>query len=280
VERSLNKIQSLSLRNTFTGPVHGVQNLKNFHLAYTGGRNADITSWRFREFLSKNTSLERISLERCPLVPGPERGIPADPIVLKYLTRLKLDQVEVPTFFSVASVPSLGTITSVHLDPLVSILKVHSTDRLVEISTSPSAWDTIQTFMEVKIDFFHIQGDAPPVFGFGQQPWRSLLHKAPTFRTLQVAANIQGYKEALVLSLSSEPDRFTHLDTLRLDPSSNASEEAFKAIAEIAESRARRGRHLTNVDHLRVAGASAIDKWKELYNKFRIQDHLVCEIES
>lgn len=277
VERSLSNLQSLSLRNTFTGPVHGVQNLKSFHLAYTGGLSADITPWRLHEFLSRNTSLERIFLERCALIPDPERDVPADPVVLNHLTALKLDQVDVPAFFRVASVPSLGTLTSVHLDPLASSMRVRSGDGLVEINTSLSAWDTIRTFMEVEIDFFHIQGDAPPTFGFGKQSWRTLLHKAPTFRTLQIAGSIQGYKEALVLSLSLEPDHFTNLETLRLDASSNASPAAFKAIVEITESRAKRGRHLTKVECLHVEGGSTVEKWKELYDQHRIQDHLLCE---
>ena len=277
VETSLKNLQSLSLRNTFTGPVHGVQNLKVFQLAYTGGIRADITPWRLHEFLSRNTTLEYISLERCILVPDPELDIPADPIVLSHLTKLKLDQSDVPTFFRVASVSSIGSITSVYLDPLASVMKVNSSDGSVEINTSPSTWDTIQTCTVVKIDTFHIQGNAPPAFGFGQQPWRALLHKAPTFRTLQIAGHIQGYKAALVLSLSLEPDRFTNLETLRLDIDSNTDEMAFEAIAEIAESRAKRGRHLTKVEHMHHVGGSAIEKWKILYDQYRIQDHLLRE---
>jgi hypothetical protein len=269
----------LSLRNTFTGPVHGVQNLKSFHLAYTGGLSADVTPWRLHEFLSRNTSLERIFLERCTLIPDPERDVPADPVVLNHLTTLKLDHIDVPTFFKVASAPSLGTITSLHLDPLASFMGVSSSDGLVEIKTSLSAWDTIRTVMAVEIDCFHIQGDAPPVFGFSQQSWRTLLHKAPTFKTLRIAGSIQGYKEALVLSLSSEPDRFPNLETLRLDASFNASSAAFVAIAEIAESRAKRGRHLTKVECLHVGGGFMIEKWRELYAQHRIQDHLLGESE-
>ena len=280
VERSLKNLQSLSLRNTFTGPAHEVHNLKNFHLAYTGGLSADITPWRFHEFLSRNLTLEHISLERCTLMPDPERDIPVDPVILSHLTTLKLDQFDVPIFFRVASVPSIGTITSVHLDPLASIMRVNSGDGTVEINASPSVWDIIQTFTEVKIDTFHIQGNAPPAFGFGQQPWRALLHKAPTFRILQIAGSIQGYKEALVLSLSSEPDRFANFETLRLDVNPNATTTAFKAIAEIAESRAKRGRHLTKVDHLDHAGGSVIEKWKILYDQYRIQDYLLREGES
>ena len=277
VERSLSNLQSLSLRNTFTGPVHGVQNLKSFHLSYTGGLNADVSTWRLHEFLSKNTSLERIFLERCTLIPDPERDVPADPVVLGHLTSLQLDRVDIPTFFKVVSAPSLGTIASIHLDPLGSVMKVSSGDGMVAINTSPSAWDTIQASTEVEIESFHIQGDAPPVFGFGKQPWRTLLHKAPTFRALQIAGNVQGYKEALVLSLSLEPDHFINLETLRLDADSNASPVAFQAIVEIAESRAKRGRHLTKVEGLDLGRGSAIEKWKELYDKHRIQDHLLCE---
>lgn len=277
VERSLGSLQSLSLKNTFTGPVHGVRNLKHFHLAYAEGLTADATTWRLHEFLSRNASLERIFLERCTLLPDPERDIPADPVVLDHLTTLKLDRVDIPTFFRVASVPSLGTITAVYLDPLISVMRVNSSDGSVEINTSPSAWDTIQTFTEVKIDSFHIQGDAPPAFGFGQQPWRALLHKASSFKILQISGDIRGYKEALVLSLSLEPDRFANLETLRLDAGSNASTTSFEAIAEIAESRAKKGRHLTEVEYLCVAGGSAIEKWKELYDQYHIQDHLLRE---
>jgi len=277
VERSLSSLRSLSLRNTFTGPVHGVQNLKSFHLTYTGGLSTYVTAWRLHEFLSRNTTLEHISLARCTLAPDPEHDIPADPIVLSLLTTLKMDQFDVHTFFRVASVPSVGTITSVYLDPLVSVMKVNSSDGSVEINTSPSAWDTIRTFTAVKIDYFHIHGNAPPAFGFGQQPWRSLLHKAPTFNTLEIAGSIQGYKDALVLSLSLEPDHFTNLETLRLDANSNGSTTAFRAIAEIAESRAKRGRHLTKVECLRLTGGSTIEKWKELYDQYRIQDHLLRE---
>ena len=280
VERSLRNLQSLSLRNTFTGPVHGVQNLKSFHLVYTGGLGSDITPWRLHEFLSRNTTLECISLERCIPVPDHERDIPEDPVVLSHLTTLKLDQFDVRTFFRIASAPSIGSMTSVHLDPLASVMKVNSSDGLVEINTSPSAWDAIQTFTEVKIDTFHIQGNVPPAFGFGQQPWRALLHKAPTFRILQIAGHIQGYKEALVLSLSLEPDRFANLETLRLDVDSNATTTAFEAIAEIAESRAKRGRHLTEVEYLHPVGGSAIEKWKILYDQYRIQDHLLRKGES
>ena len=280
VETSLSNLRSLSLRNTFTGPIHGVKNLTNFHLTYTGGLSGGITVWRLHEFLSGNTSLECIHLERCPLIPDPERATPATPVTLRCLTTLELNEVDVPMFFRVVSVPSLGTITSVHLDPLASIMRVLSCDRLVDINTSPSAWDTIRTSMDVEIDFFHIQGDAPPAFGFGQQPWRSLLHKAPTFRTLQIAGSIQGYKEALVLSLSSEPDRFANLETLRLDASSNISSTAFRGIAEVAESRAKRGRSLAKVEYSDVREAPVIEQWKELYDKHRIQDHLVCQIGS
>lgn len=274
VERSLKNLQSLSLRNTFTGPVHGVRNLKILHLAYTVGVRADVTDWRFREFLSRNMTLECISLEQCTLVPDPEEDVPADPLVLSHLTTLKLDQFDVPGFFEVASGPSLRTITSIYLDPLVSVMRVSSSDGSVEINTSPSAWDAIRTSMELEIDCFHLQGTAPPTFGFNQQLWRALLHKAPTFRTLQIAGNIQGYKEALVLSLSSEPDRFINLETLRLDADSNASTAAFEAIAEIAESRANRDRHLTKIECLRGAGGSAAEKWKELYDQYHIRDHL------
>ena len=280
VEKSLKNLQTLSLRNTFTGPVHGVQNLKGFHLAYTGGLSSDITPRRLHELLSRNTTLERISLERCVLVLDPERDPPEDPVVLSHLTTLKLDQFDVTMFFRIASVPSIGTITSVHLDPLASIMKVSSSDGSVEINTSLSAWDTIRTSTEVKIDTFHIQGNAPPTFGFGQQSWRALLHKAPTFRTLQIVGHIQGYKEALVLSLSLEPDRFANLETLRLDVDSNATTTAFEAIAEIAESRAKRGRHLTGVEYLHNVGGSAIEKWKILYDQYRIQDHLLRRSES
>jgi len=147
----------------------------------------------------------------------------------------------------------------------------------VEINTSPSAWDAIRTSTEVEIDSFYLQGPAPPTFGFGPQPWRSLLHKAPTFRVLQIAGSIQGYKEALLLSLSSEPDRFINLETLRLDPISNTSTTAFDAIAEIAESRAKRGRHLSRVECLREAGGSEVEGWTELYDQYRIQDFLLRE---
>ena len=281
VERSLRKLQSLSLRNTFTGPVHGVQNLKRFRLVYTGGLRADITPRRLHEFLSRNTTLECISLERCITIPDHEQDTPADPVVLSHLTTLKLDQFDVPKFFRVASVPSIGALTSVRLDPLASVMEVSSSDGLVEINTSPSAWETIRTFTEVQIDTFHIQGNVPPAFGFGQQPWRALLHKASTFRILQIAGNIQGYKEALVLSLSHEPDHFTNLETLQLDISSNATTTAFEAIAEIVELRAKRGRHLTRVEHLHHAGGgSAIEKWKILYDQYHIRDHLLCKGES
>ena len=272
VERSLINLQSLSLRNTFTGPVHGVRNLKTFHLSYSGGLNTDITPWRLHEFLSRNATLEHISLERCTPVPDPERDIPTDPVILGHLTTLKLDQFDVPTFFGVASVPSVAIITSVYLDPLTSVMKVNSSDGSVEINTSPSAWDALRASTEVKIDSFYIQGDAPPTFGFGKLPWRALLHKAPTFTTLQIAGNIQGYKEALVLSLSLEPDNFTNLEILRLDTSSNASITAFEAIAEIAESRAKRGRHLAKIEY--VDGGSVVEKWKELYDQYHIQDYL------
>jgi hypothetical protein len=177
-------------------------------------------------------------------------------------------------------VPSIGTITSVHLDPLVSVMKVSSSDGSVEINTSPSAWDTIRTSTEVEIDTFHIQGNVPPAFGFGPQPWRALLHKAPTFRILQIAGHIQGYKEALVLSLSLEPDHFPNLKILRLDADSNATTTAFEAIAEIAESRAKRCRHLTGVEYLHNVGGSAIEKWKILYDQYRIRDHLLRKGES
>jgi len=277
VETSLKNLSSLSLRNTFTGPVHGVQNLRIFQLGYTGGLRSDVTPWRLHEFLSRNATLEHISLERCTLVPDPGRDIPADPVVLNHLTKLKLDQCDVFIFFRVASVPSIESITSVYLDPLASAMKVNSSDGSVEINTSPSAWDAIQTFTEVKIDTFHIRGNVPPAFGFGQQPWRALLHKAPTFRTLQIDGHIQGYKDALVLSLSLEPDHFTNLETLRLDIDSNANETAFKAVAEIAESRAKRGRHLTKVEHLHHAEGSAIEKWKVLYDQYCIQDHMLRE---
>jgi hypothetical protein len=279
VERSLSNLQSLSLKNSLTGPAHGVRNLKSFHLAYTGELRTDITPRRLHEFLSRNTTLEHISLERCALVPDPERDLQADPVVLSHLTTLKLDQFDVPVFFRVASVPSVATITSVYLDPLASVMRVNSSDRSVEINTSPSAWDAIRTFTEVRIDTFHLQGNAPPAFGFGKQPWRALLHKATTFRILQIAGNVHGYKEALVLSLSLEPDQFANLETLRLDANSNASTTAFKAIAEIAESRAKRGRHLTKVECLHIAGGSAVEKWKELYDLYRIQDHLLDESE-
>ena len=280
VEKSLSNIQSLSLRNTFTGPVHGARNLKSFCLTYTGGLSADVALWRLHEFLSRNTTLEHLYLERCTLVLGPERDAPADPVVLSHLITLKLDQSEVPMFFRVASAPSVGTITSVHLDPLASTMKANSSDGSVEINTSPSAWDAIRTSMEVEVDRFYLEGTAPPTFGFGQQPWRALLHKAATFRMLQINGKIEGYKEALVLSLSSEPDRFINLETLRLDANSNASTAAFKAIAEIAESRARRGRHLTKVEYLSVAEESAVEKWKELYDQYHIQDHLLRDSES
>jgi len=280
VEKSLSNIQSLSLRNTFTGPVHGVRDLKTFHLAYSEGLNADVTPWRLYEFLSRNTTVERISLERFTLIPDPERDAPADPVVLSHLTALKLDQFDVPAFFRVASVPSVGTITSVYLDPLASVMRVNSSDGLVGINTSPSAWDAIRTSMEVEINSFYLQGPAPPTFGFRQQSWRSLLHKAPTFRVLQIAGSIQGYKEALLLSLSSEPDRFANLETLRLDAASNASTTAFEAIAEIAESRARRGRHLSRVECLHTTGGSDVEKWKELYDRYHIQDYLLHESES
>jgi len=275
VEKSLSNLQSLSLRNTFTGPVHGVQDLKTFHLVYSGGLSADVTPSRLHEFLSRNTTLEHISLERFTLIPDPERDIPADPVVLSHLTTLKLDHFDVPTFFKVASVPSIGAITSVYLDPLASAMKVNSSDGLVEINTSPSAWDAIRTSTEVEIDSFYLQGRAPPTFGFGQQPWRSLLHKAPTFRVLQITGNVQGYKEALLLSLSSEPDRFPNLEILRLDPISNISTAAFEAIVEIAESRAKRGRHLSRVECLHDAGGSGVGHWKELYDQYRIQDYLL-----
>lgn len=276
VERSLSDLQSLSLRNTFNGPVHGVTNLRSFHLAYTGGLRLDITPRRLHTFLSRNLTLEHVSLEGCTPISDPDQDTPTDPVVLDHLTTLNLDRVDVPSFFTVASMPSLGTITSVYLDPLASFMKVKSSDGLVEISTSPSAWDTIRTFTEVKIDTFHIQGDAPPPFGFRQQPWRALLHKVPTFRILQIAGNIQGYKEALVLSLTLEPDHFPNLETLRLDPSSNASIPAFNAIVDIAESRAKRGRHLTTIECLDVVGGSAIKKWNELYDQHCIQNHLLC----
>lgn len=277
VNASLSNLQFLSLKNTFTGPVHGVRNLKSFHLTYSGGLSTHITPWQLYQFLSRNVTLEHISLERCTLVPDPEGDIPADPVVLDHLTTLKLDQFDVPAFFRVASVPSIGTITSVYLDPPAAIMKVNSSDGLVEINTSPSAWDAIRTSTEVEIGSFYLQGSAPPTFGFGQQPWRTLLHKASTFRILQIAGNIQGYKEALVLSLSLEPDHFVNLETLRLDANSNASTAAFEAIAEIARSRAKRGRHLTEVECLDLAEGSAVEKWKELYNEYRIQDHLLRE---
>jgi len=280
VEKSLSSLRSLSLRNTFTGPVHGVRDLKTFHLAYSEGLSADVTPWRLHEFLSRNSTLEHISLERFTLIPDPERDIPADPVALSHLTTLELDQFDVPTFFKVASVPSVGAITSVYLDPLASVMKVSSSDGLVKINTSPSAWDAIRTSAEVEIDSFYLQGPAPPTFGFGQQPWRSLLHKAPTFRVLQIAGSIQGYKEALLLSLSSEPDRFTNLETLRLDPISNGSTTAFEAIVEIAESRAKRGRHLRRVECLHDAGGFEVEEWKELYDQYRIQDYLLRESES
>jgi len=280
VEKSLSNLQSLSLRNTFTGPVHEVRDLKTFHLAYSEGLGADVTPSRLHEFLSRNTTLEHISLERFILIPDAERDIPVDPVVLTHLTTLKLDQFDVPTFFRVASVPSVGAITSVYLDPLASVMKVNSSDGLVEINTSPSAWDAIRTSTEVQIDSFHLQGPAPPTFGFGQQPWRSLLHKAATFRVLQIAGSIQGYKEALLLSLSSEPDRFANLEILRLDPISNISTTAFEAIAEIAGSRARRGRHLSRVECLHDAGGSEVEEWKELYDQYRIQDYLLHDSES
>lgn len=280
VEQTLSNLQSLSLRNTFTGPVHGVKNLKRFHLAYTGGLSADITPWRLHEFLSRNATLEHISLERCTLVPDPERDIPSDPVTLNHLVTLRLDQFDVEKFFRVASVPSVGTITSIYLDPLASIMRVNSGDGSVEINTSPSAWDTIRTFTTVKIDSFHIQGNAPPPFGFGQQTWRALLHKAPTFKTLQIAGNVQGYKEALILSLSREPDHFSNLETLRLDADSNASTMALKAIADIAESRAKRGRHLVKVECLRFSEGPAVEKWKELFDQYRIQDYLLRASES
>jgi len=272
VGKSLSSLRSLSLRNTFTGPVHGVQNLKSFQL---GGLSTYVTARRLHEFLSRNTTLERISLERCTVAPDPEQDTPADPVILSLLTTLKMDQFDVPTFFRVASVPSIGTITSVYLDPLASVMKVNSSDGSVEINTSSSAWDTIRRFTAVEINSFHIQGNAPTAFGFGQQPWRALLHKAPTFKTLQIAGDIHGYKEALVLSLSLEPDHFTNLETLRLDANSNGSTRAFRAIAEIAESRAKRGRHLTKVECLRSTGGPPIEKWKELYDQYRIQDHLL-----
>ena len=278
VERSLTNLQSLSLKNTFTGPAHGVRNLRSFHLTYTG-LGADLTPWRLHEFLSRNLTLEHIFMEGCTPISDSERDFPTEPVVLNHLTALKLDRVDVPPFFGVASVPSLGTITSVYLDPLASVLKANSSDGSVEINTSPSAWDVIRTFTEVKIDSFHIKGDAPPPFGFRQQPWRALLHKVSTFRTLQITGNIQGYKEALVLSLSLEPDHFPDLETLRLDPESNASSAAFKAIAEIAKSRAKGGRHLAKVECTGVVGGSAIKVWKELYDQHRIQDHLLCESE-
>ena len=277
VETSLSNLQSLSLRNTFTGPVHGVRNLKRFRLTYTEGLSADITPWRFHEFLSRNTTLEHVSLEQCTFVPDPERDVPADPVILSHLTTLKLDQFDVPMFFRVASVPSVGAITSVDLDPLASVIKVTSSDGSVEINTSPSTWDAIRTSTEVDIDCFYLRGAAPPTFGFGQQPWRALLHKAATFRILHIAGNVEGYKEALVLSLSSEPDRFANLETLRLDANSNTSTTAFKAIVEIAKSRARRGRHLTKIEHLHAADESAVKKWKELYDQYHIQDHLLRE---
>ena len=280
VERSLGNLQSMSLRNTFTGPVHGVKNLRSFHLAYTGELSPDVTVWRLYEFLSRNLTLERIFLEGCTPIPDLEREAPTGLVVLNHLTALKLERVDVPSFFGVASMPSLGTITSVYLDPLASVMKVNSSNGLVEIYTSPSAWDTIRTFMEVKIDSFHISGNPPPPLGFRQHSWRLLLHKVPTFKTLQIAGNIEGYKEALVLSPSLEPDHFPSLETLRLDPNFNASTAAFQAIAEIAESRAKRGRHLTKVECLGVVGGSAIKKWKELYDQHSIQDHLLCESES
>lgn len=276
MEKSLSNLQSLSLRNTFTGPVSGVKNLRSFHLAYTGGIVSDVTPWRLHEFLSRNLTLEHIVLEGYLPIPGPEQEVPKDPVVLNHLTALKLDRVDVPPFLRVASMPSLGKITSVYLDTLASVMKVSSSNGLVDINTSPSVWDTIRTFMEVEIDSFHIQGDAPTPFGFCQQPWRALLHKVPTFRTLQIAGNVQGYKEALVLSFSFEPDQFPNLETLRLDPNSNASSASFNAIAEIAESRAKRSKHLTKVEYLGVGG-SATKKWKELYGQHRIQDHLLCE---
>lgn len=279
VEKSLSNLQSLSLRNTFTGPVHGVKNLRSFYLTYTGGLSADVTTWRLHEFLSRNLTLEHIFLEGCTPISDLERDVPMDPVVLNHLTALQLDRVDVPSFFRVASMPSLGTITSVYLDPFASVMNVNSSNGLVKINTSPSAWDTIRTLMEVKIDSFRIQGGAPPPFGFRQQPWRALLHKASTFRTLQIAGSIQGYKEALILSLSMEPDHFPNLETLRLDPNSNASTAAFKAIEEIAESRAKRGRHLTKVECLDVVGGAAIKKWKELYDQHRIKDHLLRESE-
>lgn len=275
VKGCLNNLQSLSLKNTFTGPAHGVKNLREFHLTYTGGLRADVTPWQLHEFLLRNMTLECISLVRCTLVPDPERGAPADPVILDRLTTLKLDQIDVAMFFEVASAPSIGAITSVHLDPLVSVMKVSSSDGSVEINTGPSAWDTVQTFMDVRVDTFHIQGNAPPVFGFGQQPWRALLHKVSTFKVLQIAGNVQSYKEALVLSLSREPDHFTNLETLRLDVNFNATMTAFAAIAEIAESRARRGRHLTKVECFHDIEGSTAEGWKTLYDQHRIQDHLL-----
>jgi len=280
VEKSLSNVQSLSLRNTFTGPVHGVRDLTTFHLVYSEGLSADVTPSRLHEFLSRNTTLEHISLQRFTLIPDLERDTPLDPVVLSHLTTLKLNQFDVPTFFRVASVPSVGAITSIYLDPLASVMKANSSDGLVEINTSPSAWDSIRTSTEVEIDSFYLQGPTPPTFGFGQQPWRSLLHKAPTFRVLQIAGNIQGYKEALLLSLSSEPDRFPNLEILRLDPTANISTTAFEAIAEIARSRARRGRHLSRVECLHDAGGSEVEEWKELYDQYRIQDYLLHKSES
>lgn len=276
VERSLSNLQSLSLRNTFTGPVHGVKNLRSFHLTYTGGLSADITPRRLHEFLSKNRTLEHISLEGCTPISDPEQDLPTDPVVLNRITTLRLDRVDVPSFFRVASMPTLGTITSVYLDPF-ALMKVNSDNGLVEINTSPSAWDTIRTFTEVKINSFHIKGDAPPPFGFRQQPWRALLHKISTFSTLQIAGSILGYEDALVLPVSSEPDHFPNLQTLQLDPNYNLTTAAFEVIAEIAESRAKRGRHLTKVECLGIVGGSTIKKWKELYDQHCIQDHMLCK---
>ena len=77
----------------------------------------------------------------------------------------------------------------------------------------------------------------------------------PTFRVLQIAVNVQDYKEALVLLLLWERDHFTRLETLRLDVNFNAA-TAFAAMAVIGESRAtgRRGRYLTEVECLHESG--------------------------
>ena len=99
-----------------------------------------------------------------------ERGIPVNPVILDHPTTLK-DQIGVPMFFGVAFAPSIGAITSAHLDPLDSVMEVNPNNGSVEINISPSAWDANRRLESVPSIFKR----SSPRF----QVWSTTLTSAP-----------------------------------------------------------------------------------------------------